>query len=424
MKKFLENEELKIKKTDKEESELSKIYAEMKCELEKISDKNGFVNYYNGKYFVNLISKISYKIEKFIDEENYNDAFELIKHTYYFIKNTFMDGSNGEYQDSLYELSSSASKLLYEKKYYQKFLKWTDDIAENNELGDFSDAPLYAFILYVHDKESAQKVVKILDECQFLYGIFINSILDKVLLVYDYIDKDEAIKICYQNINVYGVKEQLIEYLKEENKIEEVVKILKDDIKNYVRKDMAYDKLIKVYDENNMFDEKKKILPEVIVETNNFERYKELKNMCNAKEWKNLKEEIISKIRPNNRWILEDIYAEENDPDKLFALIKKDPNLGKLYKYQGFLKDKYSKELLNFYKPQILEEAKWANDRERYRDLCEYIKKMNELNESSSFIYEMIKEMYPLYRNKKAFKEEIMNVLNNENKVKFANLIN
>ena len=247
---------------------------------------------------------------------------------------------------------------------------------------------------------------------------------DKVLLVYDYIDKDEAIKICYQNINVYGVKEQLIEYLKEENKIEEVVKILKDDIKNYVRKDMAYDKLIKVYDENNMFDEKKKILPEVIVETNNFERYKELKNMCNAKEWKNLKEEIISKIRPNNRWILEDIYAEENDPDKLFALIKKDPNLGKLYKYQGFLKDKYSKELLNFYKPQILEEAKWANDRERYRDLCEYIKKMNELNESSSFIYEMIKEMYPLYRNKKAFKEEIMNVLNNENKVKFANLIN
>ena len=169
MKKFLENEELKIKKTDKEESELSKIYAEMKCELEKISDKNGFVNYYNGKYFVNLISKISYKIEKFIDEENYNDAFELIKHTYYFIKNTFMDGSNGEYQDSLYELSSSASKLLYEKKYYQKFLKWTDDIAENNELGDFSDAPLYAFILYVHDKESAQKVVKILDECQIKY---------------------------------------------------------------------------------------------------------------------------------------------------------------------------------------------------------------------------------------------------------------
>ena len=48
---------------------------------------------------------------------------------------------------------------------------------------------------------------------------------------------------------------------------------------------------------------------------------------------------------------------------------------------------------------------------------------MSNLNNSSSFIFEMISEMYPLYRNKKAFKEEIMNALDKENKVKFANLI-
>ena len=414
--------ETKNKKT-KEESELKKIYSLMQYEARRIGDKSGFIDYYNGRYFVDLISKVSDKIDDFIADENYNDAFELIKYTYYFIKNTSMDGSNGEYQESLDDLSSVASKLLYEETYYQKFLEWALDIADNNLLNDFSDAPLYAFTLYVHDEYSARKVIKILDECNILYGIFINPILDKILLVHDYIDKDEAIKICYQNINEYGVKEKLIEYLKEENKIEEVVKILKDDLKNHVRKDIAYDKLIKVYDENNMLIEKKKILPEAIVETNNFNWYKELKSMCEISEWKNLKEEIISKIKPNGTWILEDIYKEENEPDKLFALIKKNPNLSKLYKYQDILKDKYSKELLEFYKQQIIEEARFVSNRERYRNLCKYIKKMNEIKDSSLFIYEMLKEMYPLYQNKKAFKEEIMNVLNNENKMKFLNLI-
>ena len=420
----LEQGRSKKKKVNSEESELHKIYNEMQYELDKISDRNSFVNYYNGRYFVDLISRITYKIETFIDESNYDDAFELIKHTYYFIKNTYMDGSNGEYQDSFCELSSVTSKLLYEKNYYEKFLKWANEVADNYELGDFSDAPLYAFVLYVHDKESAQEVVKVLDDCGAQYGFFINRVLDKISLVYDYIDKEEAIQMCYQNIGEHGVKDLLIQYLKEENKIDEVIKILKDDVHNHVRKDMVYDELIKVFNENNMLDEKKKLLPDVIVETCNFERYKELKNMCDAKEWKELKGKIISKIKSDDHWILEDIYEEENEPDKLFALIKKNPSIDKLYEYQTILKNKYSKELLDFYKPQIMEEAKHVSQRDHYRDLCKYIKKMNELSNSSEFIYDMIEEMYPLYQNKKAFKEEIMNVLNNENKVKFANLIN
>lgn len=420
----LEKTGLKKEKENRKDLDLNKIYNEMEYELEQITDKHGFINYFNGRYFVRLIFNISSKIERFIEEENYNDAFELIKHTYYFIKDTAMDGSNGEYQEALNELSEAASKLLDDEKYYQNFLKWANDVVDNNELNDFSDAPLYAFILYAHDKESALKVVKFLDNFPYLDGIFTRATLDKITLVHDYIDTNEAIDLCYQNINEYWAKEQLIEYLKEENRIDEVVKILKDDIKNNERKNLAYNKLIKVYDENNMFDEKKKILPEAIVETNSFGYYKEFKKMCNEAEWKILKEQIISEINPNNKGLLEDIYFEENEPDKLFALIEKDHRLDKLYQYQEILKNKYSKELLNFYKLQIIEEAKLVSNRAQYNYLCSYIKDMDELNDSSTFIFEMIREMYPLYRNKKAFKEEIMNVLNNENKEKFSELIN
>ncbi len=412
-----------VKEKIEQESDLDAIYAEMKMRSKSLSNNYGFIDYYNGRYFVNLINDVDDYIIEFIDNEEYDKAFELIKFTYHFIKNTDMDGSNGEYQEAFSIISNSASKLLNDEKYFNKYLKWTEDVAEEDLLGDFSDAPLYAFILYVHDEKSAKKVIKILEDCQFLYGIFINKILDEIYLTYDYIDKDEAIKLCYQNINEYGVKEQLIEYLKEENKIDEIIKILKDDIKNNIRKDGAYEKLLKVYEENNMLDEKKKVLPEVIIETNNFARFKELKSMCENDEWEKTKKEIIAKIKPNNSSILEDIYMEEKEADKLFALIKKDPSLTKLYKYQSILKNKYSKELLNYYKPQVLEHAKRVSNREGYRSVCKFIGRMDELNDSSLFIYDMLKEMYPLYRNKRAFKEEIMDVLNSENRVKFANLI-
>lgn len=413
-----------IVEKEKNKPELSNIYSEMNYELRKISDRNGFVNYYNGRYFVDLISNISNYIDDFINNEEYNNAFELIKYTYRFIKNTFMDGSNGEFQDSLYLINESASKLLYNEEYFNLFLDYTIDIASTNALDDFSDSPLHAFILYVHDKDSASKVIKILDEIEVsTYGIFVNKTLDKISLTYDFIDKDTAIKMCYKNIDDYGVKELLIKYLKNDNKIDEIIKLLKDDVKNHIRKDRAYQKLLDIYDEYNRIEEKKEILPEVIIETSNFGRYKELKEMYNETEWESVKKQIISKIKPNNIYLLEDIYAEENEIDKLFELLKKNPSMSQLAEYQDILKNKYSKEILNFYRSQIIESSKRVSDRNSYYGLCRYIGMMKELDNSEDFIFDMIKEMYPNYKSKRAFKEEIAKVLSPKNKQRFYELL-
>ena len=421
----LEITDKKQVKQDRNKSELSKICDGMNYELRNISDRNGFVNYYNGRYFVDLISNVSDYIDGFIDNEEYENAFELIKYTYRFIKDTFMDGSNGEFQNSLYLINESASKLLYNDEYFDIFLDYTEDITSNNTLDDFSDSPLHAFILYVHDKDSAKKVVKILDEIELsTYGIFVNQISDKISLTYDFIDKDEAINMCYENIEQFVVKELLIEYLKKDNKIDEIIRILKDDIKNHARKNRAYDKLLDIYDEYFKLEEKKKLLHEVIIETNSFARYKELKNMYSESEWNSIKESIISKIDPNKIYLLEKIYAEEKEIDKLFELLKENSDISELAEYQDILKDKYSKELLIFYRKQIIELSKRVSDRNSYYGLCRYIGLMRELDKSDDFIFDMLKEMYPNYRSKRAFKEEIMNVLSPKNKQKFNELIN
>lgn len=405
------------------QSNLSSIYSKINNKLRKIRDRDGYIDYYNGRYFVNLISDITDNIAEFIHTENYNDAFELIKYAYQLIKNANMDGSNGEYQESFYLVSEGASKLLYDEEYYDIFEKYTREVILNNTLDEFSDSPLYAFLLYVHDKESAKRVIKILDNIELDYSFFVDPIADKISLTYHYINADDAIQLCYENIEHYGVKELLIQYLKNNHRIDEVVRILKDDIKNHVRKDIAYERLLNIYDENHMYQEKKKLLPEVIIETSNFRRYKELKKMCDELEWQTLKEKIIANANPRNNCFLEDVYMEENEVSKLFDLLKQNPSMYKIARYQKCLKDKYSKELLCFYKSQILEQSKIVSERTHYQELCIYIKRMGELNNSEDFIFEMLKEMYPSYKSKRAFKEEILNVLSDKNKARFYEFI-
>ena len=103
--------------------------------------------------------------------------------------------------------------------------------------------------------------------------------------------------------------------------------------------------------------------------------------------------------------------------------MKENPSIYRLAKYQDAVKDKYGKKLLNFYKLQILEESKRVSDRKCYQELCHYIKKMQEIDNSDNVIFDMLKEMYPNYRSKRAFKEEIINVLSPKNKQRFYQLI-
>lgn len=48
--------------------------------------------------------------------------------------------------------------------------------------------------------------------------------------------------------------------------------------------------------------------------------------------------------------------------------------------------------------------------------MCKYIAKMGELDNSDDVIHEMLYEMYPNYKSKPAFKQEIMCILDKNRK--------
>jgi len=415
-----------IKRNDKQNTKVSgkldQLIRNTEYEIKKIQNKYGFIDYHNGRYFVDLIYNLSDDISTLIKNDEYETALNLIKYCYKLISDTDMDGSNGEFQDSLSIINDAAKELFDNEVHYGLFENFALKMIENNELNDFSDSPLWAIISAVDNKEDAKHVIKTLEAIEAFNGIFVDLNMSVIDLTYRYIDQEKAIKLAYDNFNSGSVKEMLLGYLKKDRRIDEIIKILEEDVNNYIRKDMAYNRLLDAYDGYNLEKKKKQILPEVILNTGSINRYKELKKLCDIDEWEVLKKKIFENVEDNSRNILERICLEEGYTKELYSLIKNNPSLERLEYYQEGLMI-HGEDLLNWYKPQIIENAKRANGRLWYKDLCKYIKKMGEIPNSEDFIYEMLEEMFIYYKSKKAFKEEIFKVLNKINKQRFEILI-
>ena len=70
----------------------------------------------------------------------------------------------------------------------------------------------------------------------------------------------------------------------------------------------------------------------------------------------------------------------------------------------------------------IIKQGSKCHGRNEYYNLCRYIKELYSLNCPKDFVINLVKEMQSFYKTKKAFREEIMNVLNNDDKIIFKNL--
>lgn len=78
---------------------------------------------------------------------------------------------------------------------------------------------------------------------------------------------------------------------------------------------------------------------------------------------------------------------------------------------------------MDYYEKLILKRASKCYGRSEYYNLCCYIKKLYSLNCDSSFVINIVKDMSEFYKTKKDFREEIMNILNHDDKKEFADFI-
>ena len=115
-----------------------------------------------------------------------------------------------------------------------------------------------------------------------------------------------------------------------------------------------------------------------------------------------------------------DNLLEKDKPDEAFKLVIQFLNIATEVNVD--CDDEYSEginKIIYYIEKLIIGKSKICYGRDEYYKLCRHIKDLYQLDCSSDYIIEMLKNMFPYYKTKKAFKEEILSVLNLDDKKKF-----
>lgn len=186
----------------------------------------------------------------------------------------------------------------------------------------------------------------------------------------------KARQFIYSNLQYSPFREKAIEIALKDRNFEAAVELCK---KGQVQ-DEQYPGLVSQWKKfelqayKALGDTKKQL--ELLLEfvySNDFEAYSELKELHDPEEWKVAVEEIFKTFEKKG---LGDIYAEiakdENRPDKLLHLCKKDIyQIQHLYPY---LLNDFASEAAELFKQFIRYQAEPAGDRKKYRSVCRMIK--------------------------------------------------
>lgn len=376
------------------------------------------INFYNSSKYLETIIKYTKYIDNLLEKDKPDEVFKLVIQFLNIATNVNVDCED-EYSEGINEIIYYIEKLIKKYDYKNSIINYISENYKENEISTVGVNLIYVLINSALTKEDAKNIINLITSIRKDEYYSDDLILEMINLTYKYIGLNEAIKLANKYRNIYGVKRKIIYYMEELNDKDKLIKELKKQIKEINNSDL-YEKLLSIY----LKDDIEKARNLLLVMVNKFYRieyYKELKSICNKTKMNVLRKEILNNLSKNNyhNIFLLEIYKEDNMIKELFLQIKKYNDLDLLSKYKKEINSAYHTELLDYYKKLIIGKSKTCYGRSEYYGLCRYIKDLYQLDCSSDYIIEMLRSMYPYYKTKKAFKEEILRVLNLDDKKKF-----
>ena len=80
-----------------------------------------------------------------------------------------------------------------------------------------------------------------------------------------------------------------------------------------------------------------------------------------------------------DKGLVANIYIKEEKWDKLWELIKENPEFSTIESYESYLYKPYSDEIVDLYANQVLEYLERIMGRDHYQTVCRYIRRMIKL---------------------------------------------
>ena len=220
-----------------------------------------------------------------------------------------------------------------------------------------------------------------------------------------------------QNIDNSDFRTMAIEKALEQKNFAKAVKLAEDGVKTDMKDKPGlakewYDWLLKIA-------QAQKDTPKIIeyaryLLVDNFRNeqdyYQILKEHVKPEEWDAIINAIIHEIKAKRRWydtgLVATIYIREEKWDKLWEMVKENPDLSFIERYETYLSKRYSDEMVDLYTSQILDYLNHNMGRDHYQTACRYIRRMIKLGGKTK-ADNLIAQLRILYAKRPALMQEL-----------------
>lgn len=392
-------------------------------------DRSGYIDYRNALDFCwALENYLEDKVDTLIERKCYGQAFALTNYVFQTIGNIDIDDSDGG--------TSQVANVCYDK--WKKILENCSEEEKNEMFSwfmshlscdyvvDYMEDYMEDFLTHeFQNREMLEKMLKDLDEriemqtsstdCgstwSARYG-YENNIIKRLELM-------ERLGFSAEDIREYRrqhwrfsvVRELEIQENPNNGNLDGAIRILQESKildKEYPGLIARYsEQLISIYETQPDKEVYKKELLYYVFECpqNNLVHIYKLKKVCTDKEWDGYREKILKS--PKNYNILYPFMEKEGMYEPMLECLKKETFIYNLDRYEKVLKEKFPEQVRDIYISYLRHEAERASNRNRYRELMKYLKKIRRYPRGKEKASEIAKNWRAVYYRRTAMMDEM-----------------
>jgi hypothetical protein len=431
---------LSIKFSDLTGGDKREKYRELVSDIFTTSQDDEFGFVFDLYELINKINTLFSKAEEYLKNNNPEEAFAIASAIAPECINTMdmVDDSNGDLGEAIDHSFNIADKILQTNaptELKEEVFDWLLAQARNPDYDDYGCADYLEYLIVEHANSpgSIGKVLEFIDD-QLANIMGGNNLLGnirksrylqfKIDLLIQSGEQEKADQIINDNLHLSDLRQIMVDRHLKKGNLQKAIEMIKEGLEIAEKEDLPgvvinwKEQLLNIYQKQKDMANIRKWSLDLFFNSRRepMKYYKIYKNTFNAKEWTNERNRIVQQLLEEKKapprygsygYIpLTEVYIEEKMWDELFRWIKASPNIRMLNEYLPYLKNDYASELLPLYRKAIIREAEKASNRNEYKALTYYIKKMEDIPGGKGQGPELAKELLRKHSNRPAMKDE------------------
>ena len=424
---ILQNDEsllLKLKSSltkSPEEIDMKLYQKQIDRTIRNYSDHYGYIEYDDAGSFIDeMLEYLDYDIQKLIDRNLLESAFELSSYLFLKVSAVEIDDSNGElgefgcrcrevWNDILAQADTKVKEKIFSwitAHLDSSIVDYMEEYLEEMLMEEFQEPEYLQEKLFYTEQRAAQ--IPYSDSWSRQYERENWAGYHITVMKQLHLSDEDILDYCQKYWEHSKIRRYCIDFWLEQGNDAKAISILEESLKL----DEKYSGLIAEYRRQLKELYKKKgnqtlyqqYLHQLVTDSRKLEDFRELKSTYSSEEWLTVRESIFSETSVGYAAVL---YEEEGLYDRLLKYVMKQRDIADLKRYETVLAQHYPEQVLKKYQDFLMKSAQDTADRKTYQEWANILRRMTYVQGGMECVKKILEEWHHLYPRRKAMMQEI-----------------